>query len=144
MPELRDRQLQRLLELILKVRRQASHQLGRVAQAGLHHSIEQRPPAFSAIHIGGQRAYKLARRGEEVDIPTRTVRIDAIDLLRYHWPVAAIRVTCGKGTYIRSLARDLGRALGTGGHLASLRRTAVGPYTLDTAVRESEKSFWES
>ena len=96
--------------------------------------IPQRPPAYSAIHIDGQRAYRLARRGEAVDLPTRPVRIDAIDPLRYAWPLLTLRIACGKGTYIRSLARDLGTRLGTGGHLASLRRTAVGPYTVDHAV----------
>ena len=67
-------------------------------------------------------------------IPVRTVRIDQIELLGYEWPIAEIRVTCGKGTYIRSLARDLGVLLNTGGHLASLRRLAVGEYDLSKAV----------
>ncbi len=99
--------------------------------------IDQRPPAFSAIHVDGKRAYKLARKGETVELPVRQVRVDAIDLLRFDWPTAAIRVTCGRGTYIRSLARDLGEALGTGGHLASLRRIAVGEYDLTRAVDEA-------
>jgi tRNA pseudouridine55 synthase len=98
--------------------------------------IQQRPPAFSALHVDGQRAYKLARRGEIVDLPTRLVRIDTIEMLHYHWPMLFIRVTCGKGTYIRSLARDIGIALGTGGHLAALRRTAVGRFDLSMAVDE--------
>ena len=63
----------------------------------------------------------------------RTVRIDQVMLLEYEWPILALRITCGRGTYIRSIARDLGRALDTGGHLAALRRTAVGPYDLSTA-----------
>lgn len=96
--------------------------------------IEQRPPAFSAVHVDGQRAYKLARRGEAVDIPIKRVRIDAVEVLGYAWPMLEVRVRCGRGTYIRSLARDLGVALGTGGHLAALRRTAVGPYTLAGAA----------
>ncbi len=96
--------------------------------------VEQVPPVYSAVHVDGQRAYKLARRGEQPDMPARTVRIDAIELNRYDWPLLDITVTCGRGTYIRSLARDIGVRLGTGGHLASLRRTAVGPYTLDKAV----------
>ncbi len=104
--------------------------------AGFVGEIEQRPPAFSAVHVNGRRAYKLARRGETVEIAARIVRIDAIELLAYEWPVATVRVVCGRGTYIRSLARDLGERLGTGGHLASLRRTAVGAYTLDHAVGE--------
>lgn len=96
--------------------------------------VEQVPPVYSAVHVDGQRAYKLARRGEQPDMPARTVRIDAIELNRYDWPLLDITVTCGRGTYIRSLARDIGVRLGTGGHLASLRRTAVGPYTLDKAI----------
>jgi len=96
--------------------------------------IEQRPPAFSAVHVNGQRAYKLARKGQQVDIPMRTVRIDAIDLLNYDWPYLDLRITCGRGTYIRSIARDLGVQLGTGGHLSSLRRTAVGNFDLQSAV----------
>lgn len=96
--------------------------------------VEQTPPAFSAVHVGGRRAYELARQGREVALAPRTVRIDRIELLEYRWPMAVLRVVCGKGTYIRSLARDLGRALGTGGHLAGLRRLAVGGYDLLMAV----------
>jgi len=98
--------------------------------------VEQTPPKFSAIHINGQRAYKLARKGKAVEMPTRIVRIDQIELLMYDWPIASLRITCGKGTYIRSLARDIGMKLGTGGHLASLRRTAIGPYDLSMAVTQ--------
>ncbi|MCH7924642.1 MAG: tRNA pseudouridine(55) synthase TruB, partial [Planctomycetes bacterium] len=79
--------------------------------------IEQTPPIYSAVHINGQRAYKLARRGEAVDMPTKTVRIDAVDVLEYTWPTLTLRVSCGRGTYIRSLARDIGTRLGTVGHL---------------------------
>ena len=96
--------------------------------------IQQKPPAFSAINIQGKRAYKLARKGEIVDIPARSVRIHDIQLLRYDWPMLTLDIHCGKGTYIRSLARDLGLALGTGGHLASLRRTAVGRFTIEKAI----------
>jgi tRNA pseudouridine55 synthase len=106
----------------------------RSAMARLTGQVTQRPPAFSAVHINGQRAWRLARRGEAVEMPERTVRVDLFELLGYAWPVAHVRVTCGKGTYIRSLARDLGVALGTGGHLASLRRLAVGAYDLSKAV----------
>ena len=97
-------------------------------------SIQQRPPAHSAVHVQGRRAYDLARRGVQFEIPLKTVRIDAIEVLTYQWPRVDLRVTCGRGTYIRSLARDLGRALGTGGHLSALRRTAVGPYDLGIGV----------
>lgn len=102
-------------------------------QAMVGESVEQIPPAYSAIHIEGRRAYEMARNGEDVKMRPRWVRIDAIDLLAYDWPTATIRVTCGKGTYIRSIGRDLGVALGTGGHLAALRRTAVGPYRVEDA-----------
>jgi len=99
--------------------------------------VEQRPPAFSAIHVNGQRAYRLARKGQAVEIPRRIVRIDAIDVLDYDWPNLSLRITCGRGTYIRSLARDIGKSLQTGGYLASLRRTAVGGYDLSRAVDEA-------
>jgi tRNA pseudouridine55 synthase len=95
--------------------------------------IEQTPPAYSAVKVGGQRAYKLARRGDAPTMPPRRVRIDRIDLERYDWPRLTLTVVCGKGTYIRSLARQIGDALGTGGCLADLRRTAIGPYTVDQA-----------
>jgi tRNA pseudouridine55 synthase len=97
--------------------------------------IQQVPPAHSALWVNGQRAYKLARAGEDVQLEPRTVRIDAIELLSYAWPMVRIRVTTGKGVYIRALARDLGKALGTGGHLAALRRTAVGRFDLSMAVQ---------
>ena len=96
--------------------------------------IEQKPPAYSAIHVAGRRAYQRARAGEVVDLPPRRVRIDALAVLDYAWPRLELAITCGKGVYIRSLGRELGQALGAGGHLASLRRTAVGPYTLSQAV----------
>lgn len=108
----------------------------RDALGGFVGHIQQKPPAFSAVHVQGKRAYKLARQGQTLDLPARTVRIDNIDLLDYRWPTATLRVDCGRGVYIRSLARDLGGALGTGGHLANLRRTAVGAYTLNQAVDE--------
>lgn len=101
-----------------------------LAQTGL---IQQVPPNFSAIHVDGQRAYKAARKGEMLDMKSREVRIDSIERLAYDWPRLELRITCGKGTYIRSIARDLGRLLGTGGHLTALRRTAVGDYTVEMA-----------
>lgn len=99
-------------------------------QTGL---IEQVPPNFSAIHVDGKRAYKAARQGESLELKPRHVRVDAIERLRYDWPKLELRITCGKGTYIRSIARDLGKLLGTGGHLVALRRTAVGAYTVEMA-----------
>ncbi len=96
--------------------------------------IEQVPPLYSAVHVDGKRAYKLARQGETVELEARTVRIDSIELLEYDFPHLRVLVHCGKGVYVRSLARDLGKALGTGGYLTGLRRTAVGPYTVEQAV----------
>jgi len=97
-------------------------------------TIEQRPPAFSAMKVGGRRAYKLARGGAHVELPPRPVVVHAIDLLRFDWPEVEIDVACGKGTYIRSIARDLGALLGTGGHCRTLRRTAIGDYDEMMAV----------
>lgn len=97
--------------------------------------IEQVPPAFSAVHVGGRRAYEMARKGLDVAPAARMVHVHAIETLEYAWPIAGVRITCGRGTYIRSIARDLGRRLGTGGHLASLRRTAVGDHDLAVAVK---------
>lgn len=97
-------------------------------------SIAQVPPMYSAIQVGGQRLYDLARRGETVDLAPRPVEIHSITLRAWHPPELVLDVVCGKGTYIRSLARDLGAALGCGAHLAGLRRTQVGPLALATAV----------
>lgn len=107
--------------------RAACHRfLGRVMQA---------PPAHSAMKVGGKRAYELARAGEEAPLRPRPVEIREIELVAYAWPTARVRVSCGKGVYIRSLARDLGVALGVGGVLTALRRTRVGPFTVENASR---------
>jgi tRNA pseudouridine55 synthase len=101
--------------------------------------IEQMPPAFSALKIGGQRAYDLARAGETVELKLRPVTIDRLELLaRPDADHADFVVGCGKGTYIRSLGRDLAKALGTVGHLSALRRTAVGPFREDAAISLSK------
>jgi tRNA pseudouridine55 synthase len=96
--------------------------------------IEQVPPAYSAAKVSGRRAYDLARRGREVDLAARRVRVEGIDVLAYDYPRLEIEVRCGKGTYIRSLARDLGERLGCGGYIESLRRTRVGPFRVEEAV----------
>lgn len=96
--------------------------------------IEQRPPMFSASMVDGRRAYKRARAGEEFRPAVKRIRIDSIDVLSYEWPTLELRIECGRGTYIRSIARDLGEALGTGGMLTGLVRERVGPFTLDNAV----------
>lgn len=98
-------------------------------------SIEQLPPAFSAIKVGGRRACDRVRDGQQVELKPRTIRIDAIERLAYAWPDLSIRIDCGRGTYVRSIARDVGVALGVGGgYLAGLRRTRVGDFRIDRAA----------
>jgi tRNA pseudouridine55 synthase len=98
-------------------------------------TIEQTPPAYSAVKIDGKRAYALARAGQQVEIKSRQVRIDACTYLASPDPGhAEFEITCGKGTYVRSLARDISRRLGTVGHISSLRRTAAGPFDESGAI----------
>jgi len=101
-------------------------------------TVQQVPPAHSAVHVNGQRAYKLARAGQTPDLPARTVTIHNIELLDYDFPSLRIEVSCGSGTYIRSLGRDVGGALGVGGYCTALTRTQVGPFGLDEAVAPDE------
>jgi tRNA pseudouridine55 synthase len=98
----------------------------------------QKPPAYSAVKVGGKRAYAIARRaakgkGDSPTIEPRPVKVHEMHLIEFAWPLVELDIRCGKGFYVRSLARDLGEALGVGGHCASIRRTAVGPYTIDIA-----------
>lgn len=98
-------------------------------------NIDQRPPDHSAVWIDGQRAYDIARRGDDPQTRARTIRIDAMTLIEYAFPLLAFEVTCGKGTYIRSLARDLGVVLtGHPACLIALRRTYSSPYSVDQAI----------
>lgn len=97
-------------------------------------SIKQVPPAYSACKIDGKRAYKMARKGKEVNIKAKELVIDEIELLDMLMPVIVIRVVCSKGTYIRALARDIGEALGSGGHLTGLRRTRVGDVAVENCL----------
>ncbi len=96
--------------------------------------VMQTPPAYSAIKVNGQRAYAMARRGEQIELEARPIRIDAIEVLSYEWPMLVIRVVCGKGTYIRSLGRDIGAEMGAGGVLTALRRTRVGRFSIEDAL----------
>ncbi len=98
--------------------------------------IEQVPPAYSAIKIDGQRAYALARAGEEVRMKSRTVEIQQLNAISHNDDTGetSFHVECGKGTYVRSLGRDIALKLGTYGHLTALRRTRVGPFALDAAI----------
>ena len=100
--------------------------------------VMQKPPAYSAIKVNGKRAYALARKGEEVKLDARPIRIDSIEIVSYDWPMLTIDVVCGKGTYIRSLGRDIGNQMGVGGMLTALRRTRVGQFTLDQAMTLEE------
>jgi tRNA pseudouridine55 synthase len=96
--------------------------------------IEQVPPAFSAVLVGGARAYDLARAGETVELKPRRVVVHEIKLLAYSWPNVDVEIRCGKGTYIRSIARDLGEKLGCRGLVAALRRTRVGPFRAEDTL----------
>lgn len=96
--------------------------------------IRQVPPAFSALKVDGKRAYDLARAGEEVELEARDVTIHSLDLLGTSADDATLSATVSKGTYIRSLARDIAHALGTVGHVTMLRRTKAGPFTLEQAI----------
>jgi tRNA pseudouridine55 synthase len=97
-------------------------------------SIQQVPPRFSAIKIQGERAYDLARDGEVVELQPRTVEIDRLAVVAHEGNRSVLEADCGKGTYVRAIARDLGRALGCLGHIAALRRTRVGPFAEADAV----------
>ena len=106
--------------------------------------IEQMPPQFSAIKVDGERAYDLARAGETVDLESRRVRVDRLSLIAMpDADHADFEVVCGKGTYMRSLARDIGRALGCLGHVETLRRLSVGRFTLDNAISLDELAALE-
>ena len=104
------------------------------ALASFRGSIEQVPPMYSALKQGGERLYKLARRGESVDRPARSVTIHELELLAWDGEHLRLGVNCSKGTYIRSLARDLGEALGCGAHLSALRRTRSAAFDIADAV----------
>ena len=93
--------------------------------------IQQKPPIFSAIKINGQRAYKLARKGEAPEMPSREVEIYSLDIISYEAPILKIRTHVSSGTYIRSLAEDMGKALGCGAYLTALRRTQIADFKLD-------------
>lgn len=101
--------------------------------------IDQIPPPFSAIRVKGKRAYDLARRGEKVELASRKIRIYSIEILDWNWPLVRLRVKCGKGTYIRSLAHDLGQKIGCGAYVKELRRTAIGGFRVENATKLNPK-----
>jgi tRNA pseudouridine55 synthase len=107
----------------------------REALARFQGTLQQRPPVFSAIKVRGRAAYKLARKGRELDLPPRKVDVKEIELLEYAWPHVGVRLVTGPGFYVRSFARDLGEFLGTGGYMEGLERIRVGTYTKERAAR---------
>jgi tRNA pseudouridine55 synthase len=112
-----------------------------VAQEELEQALQhfqgdllQRPPLYSAIKKDGKKLYEYARKGQQVDVPSRPVRIDALDCLQFQYPRLTLRIACSKGTYIRSIAHDLGQALGVGGHAQHIHREKSGAFSLAQAV----------
>ena len=106
--------------------------------------IQQVPPTYSAVKVNGDRSYALRRAGEEVQLKPKTVRVDEIELTDYNdeQKTASIRVVCGKGTYIRSLARDIGRALDSGAYLTALRRTKAGSFAVENCISFDHFQEW--
>lgn len=100
-------------------------------------TIKQTPPVFSAVKVGGKPVYKKARKGHEVELEPRTVSITGFELIKTEMPLVQFRVCCSKGTYIRSLANDFGKALGSGAYLHSLCRTRIGNFRLENATEIS-------
>ncbi|MDE6297195.1 MAG: tRNA pseudouridine(55) synthase TruB [Muribaculaceae bacterium] len=100
--------------------------------------VMQVPPVFSAVKIDGKRAYKFARKGEEVELKAKPLEISELEILSYEAPILRLRVVCSKGTYIRALARDIGEALHSGAHLVGLRRTRVGEIDIDKCLTIDE------
>lgn len=111
-----------------------NHPKFKEAQHALTGCISQIPPAYSAVKIGGERAYKKARKNEEIKLKPRTVTIYSFEIDTHHLPHVHFKIKCSKGTYIRSIARDFGTHLGVGAYLKTLIRTEIGPYSLSDAV----------
>jgi tRNA pseudouridine55 synthase len=108
--------------------------VGKVIAEQFTGAIDQIPPAHSAIKVDGKRVYELARKGKEVKLEPRRITVKVFEITAFCLPVLEFRVVCSTGTYIRSLANDLGAALGCGGYLSSLRRTRIGEYGVDQAL----------
>jgi tRNA pseudouridine55 synthase len=100
--------------------------------------IEQMPPIFSAKKLNGKRAYDYARKGKKIELQSNVIFIREIELIEFNKPVVVLRIKCGKGTYIRALARDFGKSLDSGAHLIALRRTAIGDYKISDALTMKE------
>ncbi len=108
--------------------------------------IEQIPPIYSAIKIKGKKAYEIARKGETIEMKPRSVKIYEIKIVNYEWPYLKLYVKCGKGTYIRSLGRDIGSSLKTGGYLTKLERIGIGSFKINESVdlKEIIASNWKN
>jgi tRNA pseudouridine55 synthase len=102
--------------------------------------IEQRPPAYSALKVGGRRAYDLARRGQAVELAPRPIDVHSLSIGRYEYPELVLEIECGRGTYVRSMGRDLARAVGTDAVMSALVRTAIGGFMLEGAVAPEQLS----
>lgn len=116
-------------------------QINKLLDERFRGKISQVPPAFSAVHVNGQRAYDLARQGKQVELQARTVQIEKSSIVSYKYPKLVLDVRCGSGTYIRSLANDLGEAVGCGGYLSALRRTKVGEWSVDNG-KSPDDATW--
>ena len=110
----------------------------RNATNALTGNIAQLPPMHSAIKVGGKRAYQFARKGQEIELKHREVEVKSFEISEIHLPEAGFRIVCSKGTYIRSIARDFGNALGVGAYLTELCRTRIGPFRLEDALSIDE------
>ncbi len=115
-----------------------TEEMVRLATKSFIGEIQQIPPQFSAIRIDGKRAFDFARKGEEVDIKSRTITIREFEITRLSLPEIDFRIVCSKGTYIRSIARDFGYALKSGAHLTALRRTRIGEFRVEDAIKVIE------
>ena len=104
------------------------------AAAAFRGDILQRPCDYSAVHVGGQRAYRLARKGRALVLEPKPVRIDRFEITAYQWPRLDVEIECSSGTFVRALGRDLAAAVGTKAVMAALERTAVGPFTIESAI----------
>jgi len=112
-----------------------SEEMAHLASKSFLGEIQQIPPQYSAIRIDGKRAFDFARKGEEVEINSRTITIREFEITRFSLPEIDFRIVCSKGTYIRSIARDFGLALKSGAHLTALRRTRIGDFRVDDAIK---------
>lgn len=111
------------------------YEIEKIIAANFLGEIKQVPPAYSAIKIGGKRAYELARKGMAVSLGARLVKIEDFSVIRFDWPLVSFRIHCSSGTYVRSLIHDFGQKLGCGAYVVNLRRTKIGDFKLEDAQK---------